>query len=127
VSGLVAPVCLTPCTDAPVRRRRTKALEPLFGRTHNRFIGDDRQCRREIDRRLPGHGASPKSTQQAVHVTVQNACGGTSVYECEADPATTSCTGLLLQFRRSGQVGEKARACAVRTSTDYSGAGIEEV
>ena len=62
-------------------------------------------------------------TQQAVHVTVQNACGGTSVYECEADPATTSCTGLLLQFRRSGQVGEKARACAVRTSTDYSGAG----
>src|SRR3954469_19789482 len=62
-------------------------------------------------------------TQQPVHVTVRNACGGTSVYECEADPATTSCTGLLLQFRRSGQVGEKARACAVRTSTDYSGAG----
>lgn len=61
--------------------------------------------------------------QQAVHVTVRNACGGTSVYECEADPATTSCTGLLLQFRRSGQVGEKARACAVRTSTDYVGAG----
>ena len=62
-------------------------------------------------------------TEQAARVTVQNACGGTSVYECEADPATTSCTGLLLQFRRSGQVGEKARACAVRTSTDYSGAG----
>jgi hypothetical protein len=62
-------------------------------------------------------------TQQAVRVTVRNACGGTSVYECEADPGTTSCTGLLLQLRRSGQVGEKARACAVRTSTDYSGTG----
>lgn len=62
-------------------------------------------------------------TDQSVHVTVRNACGGTSVYDCAADPATTSCTGLLLQFRRSGQVGEKARACAVRTSTDYSGTG----
>ena len=66
-------------------------------------------------------------TQQAVHVTVQNACGGTSVYDCAADPATTSCTGLLLQFRRSGQVGAKARACAVRTSTDYDGTGTGPV
>jgi hypothetical protein len=30
---------------------------------------------------------------------------------------------LQLRFRRSGQVGEKARACAVSTSSDYIGSG----
>ncbi|QWZ09727.1 hypothetical protein KRR39_08315 [Nocardioides panacis] len=51
-------------------------------------------------------------TDQPVHVTVQSACGGSSSY-------------LQLRFRRSGQVGEKGRACAVSTSSDYidSGAG----
>jgi hypothetical protein len=61
--------------------------------------------------------------RQAVRVTVRNACGGSSTYECSSDP-TTSCTGgLSLQFRRSGQVGTAARSCSHRASSQEADSG----
>ena len=65
--------------------------------------------------------------RQAMHVTVRNACGGTSTYECDLNAPTTSCTGVELRLRRSGTVGPQARACNHRRSTDDSGSGAGPV
>lgn len=69
---------------------------------------------------FPPQGGFP---HVAMHVTVQNACGGTASYECSSDP-TTSCTGLWLQLRRAEPVGTLARYCNHRRSTYDSGDGV---
>ena len=65
-----------------------------------------------------GPGRNPE-----MHVTVRNACGGTSAYSCDTDVATSSCTGLELRLRRSGAIGSQARFCAHRRGTDSDGSG----
>jgi hypothetical protein len=58
--------------------------------------------------------------QRAMHVTVQNTCGGTSTYECDNTQPTTSCTGVELRLRRSGTVGTQARDSAATGATPWT-------
>ena len=63
---------------------------------------------------------------QEMHVTVQNACGGTLPYQCDRTP-TTSCTGVDLQLRRSGTLGSRARSCNHLRITEDSGSAAGPV
>ena len=56
-----------------------------------------------------------------MHVTVQNACGGTSTYVCSSEP-TTSCTGVK-GARRPPLTSERPTTRA--STTDVLEAGLD--
>src|SRR4051794_8290282 len=54
------------------------------------------------------------SAHQAVHVLVENTCGGMSSYDCAF--SETSCTGLNMFLHRTTAAGAAGRGCGISPS-----------